>query len=127
MNHRAVALVELLVILVAVALLAAVAAPEVTAWRQRSGAVAMRQDLLRFAAAQESYFYDFGVYAGDLSQLAARGFTPTPGVTISVNEATIAGFSAVASHAGIRIRCFLYVRGAAPVGSAKTPGTVHCS
>ncbi len=127
MNHRGVTPIELAILLVAVGLLVAVALPEVVAWRQRSAAETMLGDLLRFAAAQESYFYDYRVYAGDLSELASRGFTPSPGVTVSVREATIGGFSAVTTYAGSRIRCFLFVRGAAPVGSAKAPGTVHCS
>lgn len=127
MSRKGLALIELAIVLVALGLLAAVAIPVVAAWRGRSAAEVMRQDLLRFAAAQESYFYDYRVYAGDLSALASRGFAPSPGVTISIEEATMGGFAAVASHSGSRIRCFLFVWGAAPVGSAKTPGTVHCS
>jgi Tfp pilus assembly protein PilE len=127
MNQRGVALIELAILLVVLGLLAAVAVPEVELWRQRAVAQTMEGDLLRLAAAQESYFYDYRVYAGDLSELARRGFSPSQGVTISLQEATIGGFSAVASHSRSRIRCFLFVGGAAPVGSAKTPGTVDCS
>jgi Tfp pilus assembly protein PilE len=127
MNRNGVTVIELAIALVAVGLLAVVAVPELAAWRERSVAEAMQLDLLRFAAAEESYFYDHRVYAGEVTELASRGFAPSPGVTISVKEGTINGFSAVASHVGSRVRCFLFVRGAAPVGSARTPGTVHCS
>ncbi|MGH7753231.1 MAG: type IV pilin protein [Gemmatimonadales bacterium] len=127
MSRRGFGAVELLIILAAVGLLAAVGGEEVAAWRERGVARTMRSDLLRFAAAQESYFYDHRVYAADVAALAPTGFQPSPGAQILVNEATLAGWSATASYRDTHLRCFLFVRAAAPVGSATVAGTVHCS
>lgn len=127
MSRLGFALIEAAIVLVALALLATVVAPELAARRERSLAAMMRHDLLRFAAAQESYFYDHGVYSADVAVLVQRGYALSPGVSVSIREATRTGFSVVASHPETRVRCFLFVRGAAPVGSAKSPGVVHCS
>jgi hypothetical protein len=85
-----------------------------------------RADLRKLAAAQESYFYDHHVYSADLEQLQGTGFRLSPGVRVMVNEATQTGWSASASHPEWPAGCFLFVRGAAPVGSATTPGVIGC-
>ena len=127
MSRRGLGVIELLIIVLALGLLAAVGSGELANWRERELARAMRSDLLRFAAAQESYYYDRRVYAADPAALQATGFTPSAGVRVQVNEATLAGWSATATHTDTHIRCFLFVRTAAPVGSATVAGTVHCS
>lgn len=127
MSRRGLGAVELLIIVAAVGLLAAVGTGEFASWRERELARTMRTDLLRFAAAQESYYYDHRVFAADPTALAATGFKPSPGVQIRVNEATLAGWSATAVHGDTHVRCFLFVRAAAPVGSATVAGTVRCS
>ncbi len=112
--------------LVAVALLLAVGVPELSAARRRSVQATMRSDLRKLAAAQESYFYDHRVYSADPQELQAAGFRLSPGVRVVVNEATQMGWSATASHPDWPAGCFLFVRGAAPVGSATTPGVMRC-
>ncbi len=120
-------LVDVLVLRIALALLLAVAVPELSAARRRSVQAALRSDLRKLAAAQESYFYDHHVYGADPLDLQATGFRLSPGVRIVVNEATQTGWSATASHPEVPARCFLFLRGAAPVGTATTPGEIHCS
>lgn len=127
MSRRGLGTVELLIIVAALGLLAAVGSGEIATWRERGRARALRSDLMRFAAAQESYFYDHRVYAPDPAALAVTGFSPSPGARIQVNEATLAGWSATASHGETHMRCYLFVRAAAPLGSATVAGTVHCS
>jgi Tfp pilus assembly protein PilE len=117
---------DLVLLLVTLALLVAVVVPEVSALRRRSRQGAMRADLRRLAAAEESYFYDHHVYSADLAQLAAGGFRPSPGVHVEVREATVAGWSATADHAGASGQCALFVRQAAPVGAARTAGEAAC-
>jgi Tfp pilus assembly protein PilE len=127
MSWRGLGAVELLIIVAAVGLLAAVGSGELANWRERELAQAMRADLMRFAAAQESYYYDRRVYAADPAAVQVTGFKPSAGVRLQVNEATLAGWSATALHGDTHVRCFLFVRAAAPVGSATVAGTVHCS
>lgn len=121
------ALPDVLIVVVALALLAAVAVPELAAARQRSVQGVLRADLRRLSAAQESYFYDHHVYSADPADLQATGFQPSPGVRIVMNEATLVGWSATASRTGAPAHCYLFVRRAAPVGPATAPGEVRCS
>ncbi len=118
---------DFLVLLVGLALLLAVVVPELSAARRRSAQAALRSDLRKLAAAQESYFYDHRVYAADPLELQPAGFRTSPGVRIVVNEATLTGWSATASHPETPARCFLFLRRAAPVGTATRPGEIHCS
>ncbi len=121
-----IALVDLLILVVTLALLLAVGVPELSAGRRRSIQATLRSDLRNLAAAQESYFYDHRVYSADPLALQATGFRPSPGVAIVVKEATQTGWSATASHANSPASCFLFVRGAAPVGSATKAGVMRC-
>ena len=119
-------LADVLILLITLALLLAVGVPELSAARRRSVQSVIRSDLRKAAAAQESYFYDHRVYSADLEQLQAAGLRLSPGVRLVVNEATQTGWSASASHPDWPTGCFLYVRGAAPVGSATAPGVIRC-
>jgi len=119
-------LADVLILVVTLALLLAVGVPELSAARRRSVQAVIRGDLRKLAAAQESYFYDHRVYGADLQQLEGTGFRASRGVRLVVNEATQTGWSATASHPDWPAGCFLFVRGAAPVGSATTPGVIGC-
>jgi hypothetical protein len=119
-------LVEIVVWAVGLTLLAAVAVMQFGASRERRYVSEMREGLRQFAVAQESYLYDAGIYAGDAGALEARGFAPGPAVRITVREATADGWAAVASHANTDRRCYLFVRGAAPVGGATQDGSLEC-
>jgi type II secretory pathway pseudopilin PulG len=120
-------LVEMLSLLALTVAVLAVVLPVMGTWRERPLIEAMRANLRNLAAAQESYFYDFRGYSGDLEGLRRTGFTPSDGVRLLIREATRAGWSAIASHPETRIQCFLFVRDAARAGSAAVAGTVHCS
>jgi Tfp pilus assembly protein PilE len=121
------ALADLGILLVVLALFLAVAVRELSAARERSVKALMRSDLQRLAVAQESYFFDHRVYGADPADLQAVGFRPSPGVHLVINEATLTGWSATAWHANTWGRCYLFVRDAAPVGAATTPGETRCS
>jgi len=117
---------DLLILVVALALLLAVVVPEMSALRRRSLERAMREELQRLATAEDSYFYDHRVYSADPAQLHAVGFRPSLGVQVVVREATAAGWSATTARAGTPVQCALFVRQAAPVGAARTPGETAC-
>ena len=128
MRSRAagITLPDTVILLVTLALLVAVIVPELSVLRRRSLEGALRADLRRLAAAEDSYFFDHRVYSGDLSQLQAAGFRPPPDVRVAVHEATVAGWSATATHAAVPVQCALFVGRAAPVGAARTPGETAC-
>ena len=125
-NSYGFTLIEMLMVVVIVALVTAIAIPRVQAVRGRAFVATMKSDLRNFAVAEESYFYDFQNYAGDVATLRARGHGASPGVTVLINEATPMGWSATVSHVGTAVRCYLFTGGAAPVGAATEDGDLRC-
>ena len=119
--------VELMMVVTILGLLASIAVNRLTSTRDRSFITAMKSDLRNFAVAQESYFYDYDAYTGDLATLEARGFQLSPGVMMTINEATVLGWSATTQHLNTAARCYVFVMGAAPVGTATTEGHISCS
>jgi hypothetical protein len=117
---------DLLIVLAAIVSAAALGATELEAARRRSAHAQLRSELRRLAVAQESFFYDRHVYAADLRELAASGFVPSPGVRVIVHEATLGGWSATAWRPERGVSCSLFVKSAAPVGGARTPGEIRC-
>lgn len=120
-------LLELMVVVIVLGLLAAIAVPRIGVARERAYITAMKSDLRNLASFEGSYFFDSQVYSSDLALLRTRGFQTTQDITVTVNEATSAGWSATAAHGRTLVRCYLFVGGAAPVGSATAEGTVNCS
>lgn len=124
---RGFTIIEMLAVFSLIGLLSATVVLQVRRFRERALTTAMKSDLRNFAIAQESYYYDNDVYAADVAALQERGYRSTEGVTIEINEATVTGWSATASHSGTAIQCYVYVLGAAPVGVATRPGLVACA
>ncbi len=84
----------------------------------------MKQSINALATQQESYLYDHSIYAGTHDQLV--GLVANPNVTVTVMEATLTGWSAIASHRSSIVRCSLFVGNAAPLAGATTEGIVAC-
>jgi hypothetical protein len=71
------------------------------------------------ATAQEAYFYDHSIYAPDPSALS---YSKSPGVVLTITNATGSGWSAIATHpASFPLTCALYQGNVA----AQTPATVE--
>ena len=85
----------------------------------------MKQSINALATQQESYLYDHSIYAGTHEQLV--GLVANPNVTVTVMEATITGWSAIASHRLSIVRCSLFVGNAAPLAGATVEGIVACA
>ncbi len=62
MNQRGFTLIELLIVVVIIGILAAVAIPKFSSTKGKAYIATMKSDLKNFASAQESYYYDNGVY-----------------------------------------------------------------
>ncbi|NIM48893.1 MAG: hypothetical protein GTO22_06470 [Gemmatimonadales bacterium] len=120
-------MIEMLMVMLIVGLLAGVAVPRYHKAKERVFLSTMKSDLRNFAVAEESYFYDFGVYTPDLGILESRGMQRSEDVTIEVNEATAVGWAATGRHAGTLLRCYLFVGAAGPVGAAVMEGALSCN
>lgn len=126
-NRRGFTFIELMIVIAIMGLLSAIALNRLFGSRDRSFVAAMRSDIRNLTLAQESYFYDNDTYGDDVTALENHGFTITTGVSFTVNEATVTGWSATVSHAVTAIRCYVFVGAAAPVGSATQQGEISCS
>lgn len=124
-RRRGFTLIELLMVVVIIGLLASVLIPRFANSREKAIMAVLKSDLRNLASAQESYFYDNITYAPSLAGLTA--FRPSTGVTITVNQATMGGWSATAAHANTTRQCFLFVGNASPVGAATSEGQVACN
>lgn len=116
-------LIELLVVVVIVGILAAIAIPQFNSTKKEAYRAAMKKDLRNVATYQELYFADQNLYASSLADLNAQSEVSTSdGVTVTIREGTVEGWSATADHprlAGSDDCGFLS-------GSASDP-TVHIS
>jgi prepilin-type N-terminal cleavage/methylation domain-containing protein len=113
--------VELMMVVTIMGLVASIAVNRLTRSRDRTFITTMKSDLRNFAVAQESYFYDHSAYTGDLPTLEARGFQRSPGVTLTINEATVLGWSVTAEHLNTTTRCYVFV-----MGTATKEGHISC-
>ena len=126
MSHlrRGFTLIELLIVVVIIGILAAIAIPKFQATKGKAYFAGMRSDLHNLTTAEESYFYDHASYTASLDSMK---FNVSSGDSISVTEATVAGWSATSSNpASWPHFCALYMGTAAPVAPATAPGVVAC-
>lgn len=127
MNRRGFTLIELLIVVVIIGILAAIAVPKFAATKERAYLGTMKSDLRNLATAQESYFYDNNTYYIGAVPTAGFLYNPSRDVAVSIGEASIAGWSATASHPGAPGRtCAVFYGSAAVVAPATTEGVVTC-
>ena len=124
-RSRGFTLIELLIVIVIIGILIAALIPRFVNSREKAFVSAMKSDLKNLATAEESYYYDYATYAPSLVALAT--FNATKGVSIALNQATQAGWSATASTVSSVRQCFLFVGSANPVGVATTEGQITCN
>jgi prepilin-type N-terminal cleavage/methylation domain-containing protein len=123
-RDRGFTLIELLLVVVILGILIAVLIPRWGNTRERAFLASMKSDLRNLATAEEAYFYDNATYATSLAWLVS--FNPSTGNAVTINQATMAGWSATASRPGLTKQCYLFVGSVAPVGAATVEGQVTC-
>lgn len=123
-RKRGFTLIEVLLVMVIIAILVSVLVPRWASSRERAFQAAMKSDLRNLATAEESYYYEYAAYTTALSGL--NGFRPSQGVSITVNEATVGGWSATAAHQSAARQCYLFMGSVAPIGAASAEGQIAC-
>jgi type IV pilus assembly protein PilA len=93
-------LVEILIIIVIIGLLAAIAIPQVIAYRSRAIDAQLKSDLRNAAVVVESYFTKKSVYPASLVEIQGYGFHPTDGVTLTLTIVTPNSYSITAAKPG---------------------------
>ncbi len=121
-------LIELLIVVVIIGILASIAIPKFNASREKSFVSTMKTDLKNLATYQEIHHNDVYSYSTSLSTLKME---PSNGVTITINEATGAGWAATAVHAGLAAveHCGIYQGNAAVAGGdpGAAEGVIACT
>ena len=101
-------LIELLIVTVLIAILTAIAVPQLFGTKERSYVAAMRSDLRNLETAQEAYYVDNITYAAALADLGTM-FLVSPGVTIAIDSASQTGWGGTATHASTPLSCSVAV------------------
>ena len=119
-------LIELMIVVVIIGVLAAIAIPRFGSSKERSYLVTMQSDLRNLATAQENYLVSTGTYYDGAVPSPDVTFFPSSGVTITVQDATPSGWSAVASHVSTAKSCAIFFGSVSPVAPATPEGTPTC-
>lgn len=117
-------LIEVMVVVVILAILAAMAIPRFKNTKGKGHSAALRTDLRNLATAEESFFYSNGRYSTALDSLNFRG---SPGVIVTIPEASNQGWSASVTHPeSYPLKCALFEGSVAPLAPATTESQISC-
>lgn len=117
-------LIEVMVVVVILAILAAMAIPRFKNTKGKGHSAALRTDLRNLATAEESFFYSNGRYSTALDSLNFRG---SPGVIVTIPEASNQGWSASVTHPeSYPLKCALFEGTVAPLAPATTESQITC-
>jgi type IV pilus assembly protein PilA len=123
-QKRGFTLIELLIVVVIIGILAAIAIPKFQNTKGKANAAALKSDLRNLATAEEAYYYDTESYASVISSMQ---FATSPGVVLTVTNATGSGWSAIATHpASFPLTCAIFFGNVAPTPPAVVEGLIGC-
>jgi prepilin-type N-terminal cleavage/methylation domain-containing protein len=125
-EQRGFTLIELLIVVVIIGILASIAIPKFVNTKERAAIASMKSDLRNLVSSQEAYFADNQEYYDGPIPSTELVYSPSQGVTITINEATGTGWSATATTAITTRTCAVFLGDASPVGPATSAGVIAC-
>jgi type IV pilus assembly protein PilA len=126
-RERGFTLIELLIVVVIIGILAAIAIPKFAATKEQAYLSGMKSDLRNLATAQEAYAGDNGTYYAGSVPSSSLVYNPSQGISITVTEATGAGWAATASTAYTPRTCAVFNGAATPPSPATVQGVIACT
>ena len=123
-SRAAFTLIELLIVVVIIGILAAIAIPKFQNTKGKANAASLKTDLRNLSTAQEAYFFENSAYTPSLSSLQLN---TSPGVTLTIVDATSSGWSARATHpASFPLTCALFNGNVTALSPASVEGLIAC-
>jgi prepilin-type N-terminal cleavage/methylation domain-containing protein len=117
-------LIELLIVVVIIGILAAIAIPKFQNTKGKASAASLKSDLRNLSSAQEAYFFENNTYAANVTVL---NMTVSPGVSLTIVDATPSGWSARATHAAASpSACALFTGSVTALSPASIEGLIGC-
>jgi prepilin-type N-terminal cleavage/methylation domain-containing protein len=99
-NNEGFALIELMIVIAIIAILAAIAIPQLSVHRTKSYNTSAVSDLKNAAIAQEAYYVDARQYTNDISRLTATPYNLfiSQGVSVGISSANNDAYLMTAYH-----------------------------
>ena len=123
-DRHGVTFVELLTVVVIIGLLAIFALPRLTRNKEKTIIASMQSDMRNLATAEEGFYYTNATYTVNP---VALNITLSQGNILTINEATVSGWSGTMANPLTPQQCYLFHGNATPVGSAVVEGDINCS
>lgn len=121
-------LIELMIAMIIIGILASFAVAMLWRSKDQGYEASMKSDLRSLVTDQENYFGRNSTYAGNLTDLAPP--TISPGVLITITNASQTGWAATATHPSVEHRVCAIRFGSAPSSAAPEAvdvGFVQCT
>lgn len=115
--------IEILIVMIVIGLLASLAFVRLQTTKDKATVASMVSDLHGVQEEQEGYYFNHRIYSITLDSLNPN---PTAGNTITIQEATVSGWSATVVNPKTTKTCGVIVGSAAPIGSATRDGVITC-